>query len=244
MAISPRKLCWQQILAVLGERKADLVISDMAPNMSGMAGVDQPRAMYLVELASEMAAQVLKPDGAFLTKVFHGEGFDELLKALKGRYKKVSTRKPQASRAARARCICWRKVFKGVVMSRARKCLNVVSRGFYFERHDSKTAGLGRHFFCADVGVPQSHAAATSQRARLLRLYQEVQQQRVASVVIDGQKINGAMKDGTEFQTVRPNVLDTHLMDDLLSNNVKVEGREPEQPGLLQQFFLRCCQCC
>ncbi|HRG50847.1 MAG: 23S rRNA (uridine(2552)-2'-O)-methyltransferase RlmE [Cellvibrionales bacterium] len=88
-----------EILAVLGERKADLVISDMAPNMSGMAGVDQPRAMYLVELASEMAAQVLKPDGAFLTKVFHGEGFDELLKVLKGRYKKVSTRKPQASRA-------------------------------------------------------------------------------------------------------------------------------------------------
>lgn len=88
-----------EILAVLGERKADLVISDMAPNMSGMAGVDQPRAMYLVELASEMAAQVLRPDGAFLTKVFHGEGFDELLKTLKGRYKKVSTRKPQASRA-------------------------------------------------------------------------------------------------------------------------------------------------
>ncbi len=88
-----------EILAALGERKADLVISDMAPNMSGMAGVDQPRAMYLVELASEMAAQVLKPDGAFLTKVFHGEGFDELLKVLKGRYKKVSTRKPQASRA-------------------------------------------------------------------------------------------------------------------------------------------------
>jgi 23S rRNA (uridine2552-2'-O)-methyltransferase len=88
-----------EILSALGERKADLVISDMAPNMSGMAGVDQPRAMYLVELASEMAAQVLKPDGAFLTKVFHGEGFDDLLKVLKGYYKKVSTRKPQASRA-------------------------------------------------------------------------------------------------------------------------------------------------
>lgn len=66
---------------------------------------------------------------------------------------------------------------------------------------------------------------------------QEVQQQRVASVVIDGQKINGAMKDGSTFQTVRPNVLDTHLMDDLLANNIKVEGREPEQPGLLQQLF-------
>ena len=81
--------------------------------------------------------------------------------------------------------------------------------------------------------TPQQQASALDYSAFI----QEVQQQRVASVVIDGQKINGEMKDGTEFQTVRPNVLDTHLMDDLLSNNVKVEGREPEQPGLLQQIF-------
>jgi 23S rRNA (uridine2552-2'-O)-methyltransferase len=89
----------QQILECLGGRKADLVISDMAPNMSGMNGVDQPKAMYLVELAVELAASVLKPDGAFLAKVFHGEGFDDLLRNIKQQYSKVSTRKPQASRA-------------------------------------------------------------------------------------------------------------------------------------------------
>ncbi|MBK8102308.1 MAG: ATP-dependent metallopeptidase FtsH/Yme1/Tma family protein [Cellvibrionales bacterium] len=88
--------------------------------------------------------------------------------------------------------------------------------------------------------APQQPASALEYSAFI----QEVQQQRVASVVIDGQKINGAMKDGTAFQTVRPNVLDTHLMDDLLSNNVRVEGREPEQPGLLQQLFLLCCPSC
>lgn len=103
----------QQILDCLGDRKADLVISDMAPNMSGMNDVDQPRAMYLVELAAEMAAQVLKPGGAFLTKVFHGEGFDDLLKEMKGGYKKVSTRKPQASRARSREVYLLAQGFKG-----------------------------------------------------------------------------------------------------------------------------------
>jgi cell division protease FtsH len=65
----------------------------------------------------------------------------------------------------------------------------------------------------------------------------EVQEERVASVVIDGLKIEGKRVDGSAFETVRPSVLDTHLIDDLLNNNVKVEGREPEQPGLLQQLF-------
>lgn len=103
----------EQILICLGDRRADLVISDMAPNMSGMNDVDQPRAMYLVELAVDLAAQVLKPDGTFLTKVFHGEGFDDLLKEMKGRYKKVSTRKPQASRARSREVYLLAQGFKG-----------------------------------------------------------------------------------------------------------------------------------
>jgi cell division protease FtsH len=65
----------------------------------------------------------------------------------------------------------------------------------------------------------------------------EVQQQRVAAVVIDGLKIEGKRVDGSSFETVRPSVQDPRLIDDLLSNKVKVEGREPEQPGLLQQLF-------
>ena len=103
----------QQILDALGDRKADLVISDMAPNMSGMNDVDQPRAMYLIELAVDMASQVLKPGGAFLTKVFHGEGFDDLLKQMKSRYSKVSTRKPQASRARSREVYLLAQGFKG-----------------------------------------------------------------------------------------------------------------------------------
>jgi 23S rRNA (uridine2552-2'-O)-methyltransferase len=102
-----------EILTCLGEGKADLVISDMAPNMSGMNAVDQPRAMYLVELAAELAGQVLKPGGSFLTKVFHGEGFDELLKSLRGQFSKVSTRKPQASRARSRETYLLAQGFKG-----------------------------------------------------------------------------------------------------------------------------------
>ncbi|HCW90633.1 MAG TPA: 23S rRNA (uridine(2552)-2'-O)-methyltransferase RlmE [Marinobacter sp.] len=90
---------FEALLAVLGDRKADVVISDMAPNMSGMAAVDIPRAMGLVELALDMARNVLKPDGTFVAKVFQGEGFDQLLRDMRGSFSKVVSRKPDSSRA-------------------------------------------------------------------------------------------------------------------------------------------------
>lgn len=87
------------ILEKLGDRPVDLVMSDMAPNMSGMAAIDQPQAMYLVELALELARETLPKGGTFLAKVFQGEGFDPYLKELKGSFDRVVTRKPGASRA-------------------------------------------------------------------------------------------------------------------------------------------------
>jgi 23S rRNA (uridine2552-2'-O)-methyltransferase len=89
---------FEQITAAIGDQPLDLVISDMAPNMSGMNAVDQPRSMYLVELAVDMARQVLRPGGGFVTKVFQGEGFDELVRDCRGSFAKVLTRKPAASR--------------------------------------------------------------------------------------------------------------------------------------------------
>ncbi|MDX1692768.1 MAG: 23S rRNA (uridine(2552)-2'-O)-methyltransferase RlmE [Ketobacteraceae bacterium] len=90
---------YQEIIKTLNGRSVDLVISDMAPNMSGMKSVDQPRAMYLVELALDMVDQVLAPGGNFLVKVFQGEGFQEYRQALQQRFKSLATRKPGASRA-------------------------------------------------------------------------------------------------------------------------------------------------
>ena len=87
-----------QILDAINAHPVDLVISDMAPNMSGMNAVDQPRSMVLVELALDMACQVLKPGGVFLSKVFQGEGFEELLRTSRAGFGKVLTRKPAASR--------------------------------------------------------------------------------------------------------------------------------------------------
>jgi len=87
-----------RIFAAIAERPVDLVISDMAPNMSGMNAVDQPRSMYLVELALDLARRALRPGGSFLSKVFQGEGFDELLRDARGAFGKVMTRKPAASR--------------------------------------------------------------------------------------------------------------------------------------------------
>jgi|TARA_B110000908_G_scaffold114844_1_gene134663 23S rRNA (uridine2552-2'-O)-methyltransferase len=88
----------QRILGSLEKGLVDLVISDMAPNMSGMKGIDQPKVMYLVELALDLATQVLKPGGNFVVKVFHGEGFDQFMLELKKRFKRVTVRKPDASR--------------------------------------------------------------------------------------------------------------------------------------------------
>ncbi|MCE1244599.1 23S rRNA (uridine(2552)-2'-O)-methyltransferase RlmE [Oryzomicrobium sp.] len=78
--------------------KVGVVLSDMAPNTSGMASIDQPRMMYLVELALDFARQHLKPDGAFLVKCFQGEGYPEYLKAMRDTFATVATRKPKASR--------------------------------------------------------------------------------------------------------------------------------------------------
>lgn len=86
------------ILEAIGDIGADLVISDMAPNMSGMTAVDQPRSMYLAELALDMARQVLRPGGGFVCKVFHGEGFDDFIRATRALFTRVVTRKPAASR--------------------------------------------------------------------------------------------------------------------------------------------------
>ncbi|MGA1562884.1 MAG: 23S rRNA (uridine(2552)-2'-O)-methyltransferase RlmE [Gammaproteobacteria bacterium] len=88
-----------QLRQVLSDEPVDLVLSDMAPNMSGQDSTDQARAMYLAELALEFVDEVLRPGGAFLTKVFQGVGFDEYLRAMRERFERVASRKPDASRA-------------------------------------------------------------------------------------------------------------------------------------------------
>lgn len=87
-----------QILEAVGNSQVDLVISDMAPNMSGLPAVDMPRAMLLCELALDLAGRVLRPGGDFLVKVFLGEGFDEYHKNMRKLFDKVQTRKPDSSR--------------------------------------------------------------------------------------------------------------------------------------------------
>ena len=84
--------------AAVGEAKVDLVLSDMAPNISGVDAADQAGTVHLAELALEFARARLKPGGVFVTKLFQGEGFDEYLRTLRGAFAKVTLRKPKASR--------------------------------------------------------------------------------------------------------------------------------------------------
>jgi 23S rRNA (uridine2552-2'-O)-methyltransferase len=83
---------------MLGETKVDLVLSDMAPNMSGVASVDQARSMLLAEMALDFAVAHLQRGGAFLVKLFQGEEFDQFIRLLRARFGKVNLRKPKASR--------------------------------------------------------------------------------------------------------------------------------------------------
>jgi len=82
----------------LAGKPVDLVISDMAPNISGISSMDQARMAHLIELALDFSAQWLKPGGHLLVKVFAGSGVDELVKAMRGQFRQVVTRKPKASR--------------------------------------------------------------------------------------------------------------------------------------------------
>ena len=94
------QMVYDQLVELLDGQQVDVVLSDMAPNLSGNKTIDQPRSMYLIDLAVEFAEQVLAPGGTLLMKVFHGEGFDALIKQLREQYKTVKTRKPEASRAS------------------------------------------------------------------------------------------------------------------------------------------------
>lgn len=88
-----------ELMSVMADQTSDLVMSDMAPNLSGMKAVDQPKSVYLVELALSLAKNILNQDGRFLVKVFQGEGFDGFLRQMKQNFRTVVTRKPEASRA-------------------------------------------------------------------------------------------------------------------------------------------------
>lgn len=92
----------QQFLQRVQLSSIDLVISDMAPNFSGVRSVDQPRALYLAELALDFAKKVLKRKGCFIVKTFQGEGFEAFLKELRSLFSKITIRKPSASRGSSA----------------------------------------------------------------------------------------------------------------------------------------------
>ncbi len=101
------------ILNELENNGVDLVLSDMAPNITGVDSIDQPSSMYLVELALDFSCQTLKKNGEFLVKVFQGSGFDEYLKAVREHFKSVKIRKPDASRQRSREVYILAQGFKG-----------------------------------------------------------------------------------------------------------------------------------
>ena len=89
---------YEKLLSMTKGQKMNTVLSDMAPNMSGQLSVDQPKSMYLAELALDMAIKMLMPNGYFVVKVFQGDGFDAYVQIARQTFKKVAIKKPKASR--------------------------------------------------------------------------------------------------------------------------------------------------
>jgi len=92
------EIIYNKLLSLTNKQKINVVLSDMAPNMSGQISIDQPKSMYLAELALDMATKVLSHNGHFVVKIFHGDGFDNFIQNSRKNFKKVIIRKPKASR--------------------------------------------------------------------------------------------------------------------------------------------------
>lgn len=104
---------FDEIMSVIADRPVDVVISDMAPNISGVSSADQAGSIYLIELALDMAQRVLKPNGSFVAKAFQGEGYDEFVQLVREQFQNVFIRKPEASRARSREVYVVGKGFKG-----------------------------------------------------------------------------------------------------------------------------------
>jgi 23S rRNA (uridine2552-2'-O)-methyltransferase len=104
----------EKLYTLLPEKGVDFVMSDMAPNLSGIASIDQPRTLYLIELALDIAEKTLKKKGHFLVKCFHGIGFDQYFKKLRTRFEKVSAKKPAASRSNSSEVYLLAKTYRGL----------------------------------------------------------------------------------------------------------------------------------
>lgn len=104
---------FEQIMATIDGRPVDMVISDMAPNLSGISSADQAASIYLIELALDMANQVLKPKGSFVAKAFQGEGYDDFVAQVREQFDSVVIRKPDSSRARSREVYVVGRGFKG-----------------------------------------------------------------------------------------------------------------------------------
>lgn len=104
---------FEQIMATIDGRPVDVVISDMAPNLSGISSADQAASIYLIELALDMANQVLKPKGSFVAKAFQGEGYDAFVAQVREQFDSVVIRKPDSSRARSREVYVVGRGFKG-----------------------------------------------------------------------------------------------------------------------------------
>jgi cell division protease FtsH len=221
-----------------GRRKVGLVMSDMAPNMSGVPLVDQARVMYLAELGLEFSKVHLKPDGAFLVKVFQGSPITKTFFVPCGRFSKQL---PYANRMLRvivARSfICW------VVY-----CVEVMYKMIvFFARRRRRSASLNNMFknlaIWLVIGLVlmtvfnQFNTRQVAQGSvEYSQFIEEVNQGRISKVVMEGRTLKATTTEGKRITSYAPP--DLWLVSDLLKSGVKIEAKPEEEPSFLMNLFV------
>ena len=242
MAISGRMPSYRSWKRCWAAKPVDLVLSDMAPNKSGVDAVDQPRAMHLAELAMDFADHHLQPGGTFLIKLFQGVGFDDYVRELRRRYAQGGD--PQAGGLAQAFAggLCpgagQARAMKQPVTQRQRD-----RRGVQDERLGQESAAVGGRRRRADGGVPE--LSARSWRRPGSRLFasssQDVADDRIKKVDIAERRAHdqrSSARTARKCTTYAPR-RDEDLVNDLINHKVEIEqapppsgvvaGRHPDQ---------------
>ena len=205
-----------------------MVLSDLSPNLSGIPNVDQARSFELAEGAVELCRKMLKPDGVFVIKAFHGEAFDALVEAPEAAFAKVKVVKPSASRGESA---------ETYVVARGARPV----RWIFAARSNALNNMLKNLVIWLVIGLVlmtvfnQFNTRQSAQAPMEYSQFLEVKAGRISKVTIEGRQLKATTSEGKRVTSYSPG--DIWLVSDLLKYGVKIEAK-PEEPSLLMNIFV------
>ncbi len=237
----------RQLVDLLGDTAVDLVLSDMAPNLSGIASADAARSLHLAELAADFAAKYLQPNGAFLVKAFQGSGYSQYVERLKGVFRSITVRKPAASRDSVRRDLLTGPSI-AVVGFRICQCPRTQLR---LESPDSgriEEHPLNNNMFAkAAIWMVIALVLFTvfkqfesrqkpSENVSYTQFMDQAKAGQIKRVDVQGRNLNVTPVEGNRYTLTSPG--DLWMVDDLRKAGVQVYGKPEEEQSLLTTIFV------